>query len=101
MRIITDYTEAVNICKTFTGHLVARANKQLLGVYRPYCLLNDDLTPLFGWDAKLCTRLYVGGYLSKNGGVLVAQMPKPDHIIFKKGKPENAAGFDQYGNVAP
>lgn len=76
MRIITDYTEAVNICKTFTGHLVARANKDLLGVYRPYCLLNDDLTPLFGWDAKLCARLYVGGYLAKNGGVLVAQVPK-------------------------
>lgn len=87
MRIITDYTEAANICQTFTGHLVARANKELLNVYRPYCLLNDDLTPLFGWDAKLCARLCIGGYLARNGGVLVAKAPDMADSIRFNSKP--------------
>lgn len=75
MRTITEYKVAANLCQTFTGHLVARANKTLNGIYRPYCLLNDDLTPLFCWSAQLCVQLYLAGYLLRNGGVLVASNP--------------------------
>lgn len=92
MRIITDYTEAAAICQTFTGYLICRANKDLHGIYRPYCLLNDDLTPLFGWDAKLCSRLYVNGYLAKNGGVLVAKMPDMADGIRFNSKPMQPVG---------
>ena len=98
MRTITDYKEAANLCQTFTGHLVARANKTLNGIYRPYCLLNDDLTPLFCWNAQLCVQLYLGGYLLRNGGVLIASKPDAEHITFKMGAPEDAAGFDKNGN---
>ena len=77
MRTITDYKEAANLCQTFTGHLVARANKTLNGIYKPYCLLNDDLSPLFCWTSQLCVQLYLGGYLLRNGGVLIASNPEP------------------------
>ena len=101
MRTITYYKEAANLCQTFTGHLVARANKTLNGIYRPYCLLNDDLSPLFCWTTGLCAQLYFGGYLLRNGGVLIASNPDADHITFKMGAPEDAAGFDKNGNLVP
>ena len=78
MRTITDYKEAASICEMLSGHMVARANKTINGIFKPYCLLGEDLAPLYCWDSHLCVQLYLGGYLLRNGGVLITHTEKKE-----------------------
>ena len=98
MQHIKNLQEAQEICAQFSGYSVARSAKTINKIYRPYQLLDRDLQPLFAFDSVLASYLYLGGYLVKNGGILQAANPDADHITFKMGAPEDAAGFDKNGN---
>ena len=76
MTYVKTLQEAQAICSEFQGYTVARSSKTINKIYRPYQLLDSDLQPLFAFDSIIASYLYLGGYLVKSGGVLMASCPK-------------------------